>query len=128
MSGRYPGHAFWPLGPHQPRRPAVVDRTLSVYQETDGIYRQGRLVKSDVFSSVGVCRHSDYILRPHRRFDPPLVVGMSSCVASLTTLSILGAAMISPSPIHPHSFLGYLCAHQPIVTSTGKPLARLAPL
>jgi hypothetical protein len=36
--------------------------------------------------------------------------------------------MISPSPIHPHSFLGYLCAHQPIVTSTGKPLARLAPL
>ena len=36
--------------------------------------------------------------------------------------------MTSPSPIHPQSFLGYLCAHQPMVTSTGKPLARLVPL
>ncbi len=39
-----------------------------------------------------------------------------------------GEAMTPTSPIHPRSFLGHLCAHQPLITSAGNPLARLVPL
>jgi hypothetical protein len=70
------------------------------------------------------------MLHAYQLPDSLLVASSPPCVISLTTslLKENGKAVISTSPIHPHSFLGYLCADQPLITSAGQPLARLVPL
>jgi len=70
------------------------------------------------------------MLHAQRLPDPLLVASSPPRVINLTTFfwKENGEAVTSTSPIHPHSFLGYLCADQPLVTSAGQPLARLVPL